>query len=192
VREYCHYTNEQLLALLAKEDENAFTEIYSRYWKRLIAIAVNRLKDTAAAEDIVHDVFASLWAGRSQTRVNALENYLAVAVKYAVLNHLRKVHRETAWRSRQEIPVVTEATVDQSLHYKHILERLQTEVEKLPERCRLVFTYSRQQHLPVRQIAREMGISPKTVENQLTKAVRLLKLATRSFFFLIFGFLFFI
>ncbi|HVZ24413.1 MAG TPA: RNA polymerase sigma-70 factor [Sediminibacterium sp.] len=192
MREYCHYTNEQLLALLAKEDENAFAEIYSRYWKRLMAIAVNRLKETAVAEDIVHDVFTSLWEGRSQTRVIALENYLAVAVKYAVLNHLRKVHRESAWRRKQEIPVATEATADQSLHYKHILERLQTEVEKLPERCRLVFKYSRQQHLPIREIAREMGISPKTVENQLTKAVRILKLATRSFFFLLAGFLFFI
>ena len=65
--------------------------------------------------------------------------------------------------------------------FKRILELIDTQVEKLPEKCKLIFKYSREQGMPAKEIARELHISQKTVENQLNKALRQLKLATRSF-----------
>lgn len=180
MREYLLYDNSLLLELLSNNDELAFTEIYNRFWKKIFAVANNRLHDAETAEDIVHDVFASLWANRNKTEIGALENYLATAAKYLVLAKIKKKARERIYNISEQSPVI-EMQVETSLHYKRILEIVKTEVEKLPEKCKLIFKYSRDQRMPVKQIANELHVSPKTVENQLNKALKQLKLVTRSF-----------
>jgi RNA polymerase sigma-70 factor (family 1) len=189
--EYQLYNNETLLNLLAKSDELAFTEIYDRFWKKLFAIAYNRLKEKLEAEDIVHDVFASLWANRNKVNIESLENYLAVSAKYMVLSKIKKKERERIFNNASQQAPVFELTIESSLHYKYILEIVKNEVEKLPEKCRLIFKYSRNDGMPVKQIAKELSISPKTVENQLNKALKQLRLATKTFIHFIL-FLFFI
>jgi len=134
-----------------------------------------------AAEDVVHDVFASLWANREKNGIESLDNYLATAAKYTVLAKIKKIERERIYNNNtsQEARIF-EMPVETALHYKRILELVKNEVEKLPEKCRLVFKYSRNEGMPVRQIAKELNISPKTVENQLSKAIKQLKLATKA------------
>lgn len=179
--EYSLYDCNQLIKLLSQGDEMAFTEIYRRFWKKLYAIAYNRLKEAETAEDVVHDVFVSLWANRQKNEIQLLENYLGSAVKYMVLARLRKIERERVYRQSGNTAVVIESSVEHTLHYKRILEVIKTEVELLPEKCQLVFKYSRYEGLNTRQIAETLHISPKTVENQLSKALKQLKLVTRSF-----------
>lgn len=181
MKTYARYTSDELLALLVRDDEAAFSELYERYWEKLFVIAHNRLRDKTAAEDIVHDVFTALWTNRQTSHIEAIENYLAVAVKYAVLNKVKRTirEREKTARSMTDAPQA-ECHIETALHYKTILERLKQEVEQLPTHCRVIFKYSREEGLPVKEIARRLHISPKTVENQLGKAVRQLKLAARS------------
>lgn len=176
------------MVLLSKNDKEAFSELYVRYWKKLFAIANNRLNNRQAAEDIVHDVFASLWANRAKVEIEQIENYLAVAVRFSVLTTYKKIARENKYKNSLSTAIVVDMPIEATLHYKKILELVKVEIERLPEKCRLIFKYSREAGLPVKEIARELNISPKTVENQLGKAVRQLKLATRSFLqsFLIF------
>jgi RNA polymerase sigma-70 factor (family 1) len=186
MKEYQSYNNETLLVLLSESNEKAFTEIYSRFWKKLFVIAYNRLKENQAAEDIVHDVFASLWVNRCKVEIEFLENYLATATKYMVLVRIKRKERERIYNNAtQKIPAV-ELSIESSLDYKHILEIVKNEVEKLPERCRLIFKYSRNDGMPVKHIAKELSISPKTVENQLNKAIKHLKLVTKTFFSFLF------
>ncbi len=178
---YKTYSNQELLALLARDDKKAFTELYDRFWKKLFVIAFNRLKEKESAEDSVHDVFVSLWAGRSHIRIEQLENYLASAVKYSVLLKIKKREKERIFlEAPVSLPGQDGSGIERSLHYKNILEIIETEVEHLPEKCRLIFRYSRQEGMPVKQIAKELQISPKTVENQIGKALRQIRLAVRS------------
>lgn len=190
VKRYIQYDDNELLYLLSQNDKAAFTELYNRYWQKLYAIAYNRLKETQTAEDIVHDVMAGLWSSREKISIELLENYLATATKYAVLGKLRKKERERQFQNSLNQTPVFELQIEEKLHYKKILEVIKTEVELLPERCRLIFKCSREEGKPVKQIARELNISPKTVENQLTKAIKQLRLATKSFFHSLFSFLF--
>lgn len=180
MKEYQSYNNKILLELLSKSDELAFTEIYNRFWQKLFAIAYNRVKEIQAAEDIVHDVFASLWASREKNVIEFLENYLATATKYMVLDKIKKKERERIYNTSNQTQVF-EMPVETSLYYKRILEIVKKEVDKLPEKCRLIFKYSRNEGMPVKQIAKELHLSPKTVENQLNKAIKQLKLATSTF-----------
>ncbi|MGF2411969.1 MAG: RNA polymerase sigma factor, partial [Ferruginibacter sp.] len=193
MNDYLLYNNQLLLELLSKGDESAFTELYTRYWKKLFTIAYNRLKEVEAAEDIVHDVFVGIWVNREKLQIEFLENYLATATKYAVLSKIKKKAQERMYNNNAAIATVFELPVETALHYKQILDAIKKEVEKLPEKCRLIFKYSRNEGMPVKQIAKELHLSPKTVENQLHKAVKQLKLVTKSFlhFLLFLTFIFF-
>lgn len=181
MKEYQLYNNQMLLDLLAESDEFAFTELYNRYWKKIFAIAYNRLSEAQSAEDIVHDVFASLWVNRKKNQIESLENYLATATKYMVLAKIKVKIRERKYSNALQQASIFELPVEASLHYKRLLEIIKIEVEKLPEKCRLIFNYSRNEGMPVRQIAETLHLSPKTVENQLNKALKQLKLVTRMF-----------
>lgn len=182
MRKYQLYDNKDLLGLLSNNDEIAFTELYDRFWQKLFAMAYCRLKEIETAEDIVHDVFASLWANRQQITIESLDNYLATAVKYMVLDKIKKKERERLYKDTFDQPRVVEMTIETSLHYKRILEALNNEVNRLPERCRLVFNYSRNENMPVKQIAEKLNISTSTVENQINKALKQLKVASKAFF----------
>ncbi|MBP6022868.1 RNA polymerase sigma factor [Ferruginibacter sp.] len=190
MKDYLLYDNLSLLELLSKNDESAFTELYNRFWKKLFTIAYNRLKEVEAAEDIVHDVFAGIWANRKGLQIEFLENYLATATKYAVLGKIKKKELERIYTNSTHTTPVFELPVETALHYKQILEIIKHEVDKLPEKCRLIFKYSRNEGMPVKEIAKELHISPKTVENQLYKAVKQLKLATKSFLHFLISLLF--
>ena len=189
MRDYSSYYNETLLELLSTGDEYAFTEIYDRFSKKLFAVAYSRLKEVQEAEDIVHDVFASLWANRSKVEVKSLENYLATATKYTVFAKIRRKERERLYNQTFQPSPIVELNIEATLHYKYILEVLTNEVEKLPEKCKLIFKYSRNNKLPVKEIAEKLNLSPKTVENQLNKAVKQLKLIAKTFLFSLFSFI---
>jgi RNA polymerase sigma factor (sigma-70 family) len=132
----------------------------------------------------VHDVFASLWGNRGKSEIQSLENYLATTAKYMVLGKIKKKEQERIYYNNAQQTPVIELTAETSLHYKRILEIVKTETEKLPEKCSLIFNYSRNEGMAVKQIAKELHLSPKTVENQLNKALKQLKLAAKTFFHL--------
>lgn len=190
MKKYQSYDNRLLLTLLAKSDELAFSEIYNRYWSKLYGIAYNRLNEMQAAEDVVHDVFASLWANREKVLIENLEGYLGSACKYMVLGLMKKkVQEQKFFNASKSTPDFEMATIENAIHYKRILAIVQSEVELLPEKCRMIFNFSRQEGKPVREIANELQISPKTVENQLNKALKHIKMVTKplmSFIFLMF------
>lgn len=188
MREYHSYDNKTLLGLMSKSNELAFTELYNRFWQKLFGIAYNRLQDTQLAEDIVHDVFASFWNNRKKVEIDSLENYLASATKYLVLATIKRKEREHLYNNQSFNSPVIEMSIESSLHYKRILEKVNMEVEKLPERCRLIFKYSRNNGMPIQSIAKELHISPKTVENQLNKALKHLRTSIKTFY----SFLFFL
>jgi RNA polymerase sigma-70 factor (family 1) len=179
--DYVTYENTLLLELLSQSDEQAFMTIYHRYWQKIFTIAHNRLQNSQEAEDIVHDVFFSLWQNRQTQQIQQLENYLAVATKYKVLTRIKSQLRERQYRESVDTGIVVDMPIENRLHYKRILMLVMTEVEKLPEKCRIIFQYSRNEGMSVKQIAKVMHISPKTVENQLNKALRHLRTAVRTF-----------
>ena len=177
MKKYEIYTDDDLLHLLTTDDEKAFTEIYNRYWKVVFAIACSRLKDTSLAEDIFHDVFASLWANRGKSQIASLPNYLASATKYLVFASIRKkAHEERYYASSHLKP---EVNVEDEYMYKQLYEFASKEIESLPERCRLIFRY-REKGMTNSEIAGQMKISIKTVENQINKAFHHLRFAMKK------------
>lgn len=182
---YALLENTRLVDLLSKDDERAFTELYNRYWQKLFAIAYNRLAEIETAEDVVHDIFAGLWSNRHKIEIESLENYLATATKYLVLAKVKRKIKERKFAVSMDNTPIVEICIESSVHYKQILELVHKGVEKLPEKCRLIFKYSRNEGLSAKQIANRLDLSSKTVENQLNKAMNRLKPLGRTFLYLL-------
>src|ERR1700761_41337 len=169
--------DKELIDLLQQDDELAFTEIYNRYWKILLTVAANKLRELDEAEEIVQDIFVSLWKRRSELGViDTLRSYLSVSVKYRVIKLLDKRGNYQRYASYAEQTfTITDNSTLQWLEFEELKSRLALFVADLPEKCRLVYQLSRDAGYTQKQIAEELNISEKTVEAHLGKAIRTLR-----------------
>jgi len=171
------YTDQQLLDLIRTDNRGAFTELYNRYWDKTYAAALHRLNDEHEAEEVVQEVFLSIWQRRATLQLtHTVATYLAVAIKYKVINHLAKQHRRQLQHDELTItsPIVADSTADW-LHEKELRQLLQKTISQLPEKCRIVFLLSRDENKTYAEIAAELNISQKTVEAHMSKALRELR-----------------
>ena len=175
---YQYHTEDVLLSLLKEDDEQAFTEIYNRYWKRLFALAYERLKSKQQAEDVVHEVFTSLWQRRHKAAIQSLNAWLAAATKYATLKIYSGFLQNTVQVSETSLEEAD--SVHAYIDSRFLEQMIREELNRLPNKCRLVFEYSRQHCLSNKEIANELGISPKAVEKHITRALRQLRLGLKS------------
>jgi len=175
----------ELLALLKLNDEAAFTEIYNRYWKKLFVIAGNKLRNLTDAEEIVQDIFVSLWNRRENLcDIKTLSAYLAVCVKYRVIKALDRLNHQQKYTdyTKTSLTLVDDST-QQWLEFDELKGRLAALVADLPEKCHLVYHLSREAGYSQKQIAHELSISEKTVEAHLGKALKTLRARLSSFIF---------
>lgn len=178
---YHTYSDEQLLALLKEGDQLAFEQIYSRYWKKLFSLSFHKLQSKHDAEDILHDIFTSIWLRRSSLDINSLEAYLAVAVKYKILEYFNKTIHHTPVSAESHEDLATTLPSDQ-LDARILASLLSEKIQQLPEKCRIVFEQSRLEGKSNPEIARDLNISRKTVEKHISTALRQLRLNMKDFF----------
>lgn len=177
MRDYEKLSDDELARLLKKDNISAFEEIYNRYWSRLYNAARKRINHAEVCQEIIQDLFTSLWLGRKKLRIHAtLAGYLLTAVRYKVFNHIekevvRRNYRESLPDEFHRIDNSTEETV----LLNDLNQQLEEEITLLPEKCRRVFELSRKEQKTNKEIALELNISEKTVENHITKALRLLR-----------------
>lgn len=180
---YRTYTDEGLLSLLQNSDEAAFNEIYHRYWKLLFSVAANKLDCLADAEEIVQDVFADLWKRRDEITIErSLKSFLAAAVKFQVYTVMARNHRLRARLADFKPDQASASPVEEQYDLKALQEQLYHSAAGLPERCRLVYQLSREDGFSNKEIAAAMAISEKTVESQMTKALKHLRGSFRFLF----------
>jgi len=170
------WTDDMLLDLIRQEDDAlAFAELYHRYWDKIFYLAANALDSGEEAKECVQDIFCSLWTRRHTLELNySVYTYLAVAVKYRVINILNSAYHKRHHQHVVELEQVEIGTpsAETALLEKELFARLEKAVSLLPEKCQLVFRMSREEGKSHRQIAEELDISEKTVNNHLTKAIK--------------------
>lgn len=169
-----------LVARLKTGDREAFELIYNRYWSKLYLSAFNLLRDGQACEDIVQDVLVQLWLRREAANVDNLGSYLYTAVRYQVFNLIRSGKATHFSLDHVDEPASTER-IDDLLAEKDLKQLLNQRICNLPAKCREIFLLSRDNHLSNREIAAMLNIAPKTVENQLTIAIRRLRISMKDF-----------
>lgn len=172
-----------LIHQLNTGNELVFEKVFKQYFKVLQNYAYTILNDLDVAEEMVQNVFLKIWEKREKLPQDAnIGSYLYKSVYHESLNWLRheKVkfsHQEhTLYSMKNE----TDNTADR-IKMKQLEEHLQKALNDLPQQCRTIFQMSRFDELRYREIADELGISIKTVENQMGKALRLMRLKLVEF-----------
>jgi RNA polymerase sigma-70 factor (family 1) len=172
-----------LVSDMQGDDRSAFEKIYNRYWSKLYLSAYQILRNKEASEDIIQEIFVSLWLKRSHTTVENLNNYLFTSVRFQVFKAIRDGKLRTDLLHDTEL-LVSPHNAENMLTEKEIAQRLDDSIELLPQKCREIFILSRKEHLSVKEISERLNISPKTVENQITIALRRLRTDMGEFLFL--------
>jgi RNA polymerase sigma-70 factor (ECF subfamily) len=166
----------ELLERLREGDESAFDSIFRAWYAPLVRMAQGMLHDRAVAEELAQDVMLELWRRRETLSLDGSpQAYLFRSVRNRVLNHLRHVRVEQRSEAEIETTVSRDALAPAQLVEEEIDVAVRRAVAELPERCREVFEMSRVHGLKYTDIAQALGISVKTVEAQMGKALRILR-----------------
>jgi RNA polymerase sigma-19 factor, ECF subfamily len=169
------YDEKELLHGLAQGNENALASIYQYFWQPLFISAYNVLKEKAACEDILQDIFLQLWVNRESLVIHSsLRAYLYTATRYQVFRYIKTgACREMLFDKLEER--LAEPSSENNLQEKETSRIINSIVNNLPEKCRVIYKLSREQQLSHKEIADQLNISTKTVENQITIALRKLR-----------------
>ena len=151
-----------------------FEKLYKRFQPSLVSYAYYITKNTEESVELVNDVFLSVWDKRNRLKLDeSLKTYLYTAVKNRSINYVKKLKLDTIYKER--LDAMSEFEADQSLLEKEHHDLVQQIMNDLPPKCKQVFAMSRIDQLSNREIASLLDISIKTVEAQITKALKIFK-----------------
>lgn len=166
----------ELLDRLRRGDESAYEAIFRQWYGPMVGVTTAILRDQGPAEEVVQDVMLELWRRReSIVLTQTLRAYLFQASRNRALNYLRRQRVETRGESTIAAGMPTPDHADAEAREAELAVAISEAIESLPGRCREVFELSRVQGLRYAEIATALGISVKTVEAQMGKALRVMR-----------------
>ena len=167
----------EILALLNNNDDRAIELLFDRYFDYLCAVVYRVIHDYEAARDVVQDIFLDLWKKRENINIQiALRPYLRRAAVNRGLNYIKRKRIVANDDEDAAADIVSKAPTGQAYLEKDELEgRIFAVIESLPPKCKLVFGMSRFENMSYQEIADALDISIKTVENQISKALKILR-----------------
>jgi RNA polymerase sigma-70 factor, ECF subfamily len=163
-------------------DVSAFAVLLDRYWQPLVTYAEEKLESRDAAEDAVQEAYVRVWVKREGLRTDAfLRGYLYRAVHNLAVDELRKRRVRSRHASALVVAAASPPRPDQMAEAEELAEAADRAIRALPERRRDVFVLGHFHELSYREIAETLGMTPRTVANHMSLALRDLRIALRPF-----------
>lgn len=178
----------RLFENIQQGDEKAFEQLFKLYYGYLCNFASKIVADDVAAEEIVQDFFVKFWERKADLSIDSsLKNYLFRSVKNLCLNHIK--HNNVRLQYAQQVIAESESS---NFNHNYIEVNLAADIaksiEEMPEKRREIFRMSREEGLKYREIAQKLNISIKTVETQMSLAIKSLRDKLRKYNTFIFYF----
>lgn len=173
--EYDGYTDHELLFLVRKSDRTAFTELYERHWDTVYSQAFRKLKDGDVAKDITQEVFIYLWAHRETNLIGNLEAYLFSCVRNNIFRLLKKESRFICISDLVMEARACCSEADALILQKELVNSYELLIKSMAPAQKLIYEMRFHEDLSTLEIAQQLNISRKTVQNQLTRALTLLR-----------------
>ncbi|RFS18696.1 RNA polymerase sigma-70 factor [Chitinophaga silvatica] len=171
--------DQKLLTYLKVDNELAFEGIFRKYFIPLTGFANGYMDDREQAKDIVQAVLLNIWEQRESLQIHtALKSYLFNAVRNSCLNELQR--NKTKQKRMEGLLTETADAVNSRMEYAELRQQIYAAIQLLPEECKRIFILSRFEKLKYSEIATRLGISVKTVEAQISKALRVLRIKLAS------------
>ena len=156
-------------------NNNWYTNYIATWCMRYAATALSYVKDLPLSKDLAQEIFLSLWKRQEEIQINySVKAYLRGAIINACKSELRK-RRTTMEITTEALSILSTNDVQKSMEYDELNQRIDAVIAAMPERCRIIFLLSRKGNLSHKEIAKALNISTKTIENQMTKALKMLR-----------------
>ncbi|UYZ58773.1 RNA polymerase sigma-70 factor [Hymenobacter latericus] len=174
---------EARLAELQRTNGEAFMqELFRAFYRPLGSVVFRVVHDRAVAEDLLQDVFLRIWNNRDTLVISSTyKAYLYRAALNAALRHVAQQKRQVSWDDANLAEPGRDTTAEH-LEGQEAEQLVASALEALPPQCRAVFLMSRQEGMSYQQIAEALEVAPKTVENQMGKALRIMREKLSGFF----------
>ncbi|MDO5979080.1 RNA polymerase sigma factor [Flavivirga spongiicola] len=170
-------SDDEILQILKKGDEKSISILHEKYSEELFISAYNMLKNKEICEDILQEVFINIWNKRGHLNIKtSLKSYLYASVMYGVYGYYRKNSDKMNVELLEGFNThVQQSNPETKLIQREIIAQINSIIESLPEKCRLVFEMSRNEQLSHKEIAEKLNISTKTIETHITKALKAIR-----------------
>jgi len=167
-------TEQQIIEGIRQGNEACFQQVFDTYYEKLCDFAFTILRDMDEAEDAVQSMFLKVWEKREGLMItHTLKSYLYRSIHNACINLLEHRHIK---QKHVEFSNYTLSDIQQPDVFPAELEaNILAAIERLPEQCKIIFKLSRYEELRYSEIAERLGISVNTVENQVSKALKILR-----------------
>jgi len=161
-------------------DSATFEQLFTDHYDPLYRYCQTMVKDQNDIEDIVQSVFMDLWQDRSKLVIHtSIKAYLYKAVYFKCMNKIK--HDKVASKYSNTISNSESTAVTDTLIIQEIADKIKETIESLPEQCRKIFSMSRMDGLRYNEIAEKLNLSPKTIENQMGKALKTMRVALSEY-----------
>jgi RNA polymerase sigma-70 factor (family 1) len=186
-KRFIEFSDFELLSLIKSDILGAFEELYKRYWKILYSSAFKRVKNNEIAEEIVQDVFVNIWKSRRTIDITSeIKNYMLRSVTYQVIDFFRKdILRNKYIKFSEKGKSLNINSTEQIINLKDTKNSIASIVNDLPDKCRSVYELSRNEFKTNKEIAELLGVSEKTIENHITKALKRIRQGLKIIIFLL-------
>lgn len=166
---------------LKEGDTKAFKSLFESYYQLLVGYAISITENTEVSRELVQDVFLKLWENRQKTKSEgSLKAYLFTAVNHQSLNWLRHEKIKRAYRNQSIQDIMTGVELPPQIS-PFLEEALRKAIDELPEKALKVFTLTQLDGLSQKEAALSLGISVKTIENQLSRSRKILQKKLRKY-----------
>ncbi|MDC7141164.1 RNA polymerase sigma factor [Bacteroides finegoldii] len=167
----------EYIKLLKNGNKDAFSVLYEKYWRKVYSFSKLYLKNEFLLDDIVQEVFLKLWESKEFIGDNnTIEGLLFIITRNMIFNQYRRKINEDFYKTTVLYAFEHESySVEDEVTAYDLKEYIDSFIEKMPPRRKVIFNMSRKDNLTYKQIAEQLNISEKTVENQIHKAIYFLK-----------------
>ena len=170
-------SDEELQKLISLRNEMAFEVIFDRYWKRLYSYSYKIYREEEVCEDIVQEIFIHIWTKKETLAIKNVPAYLNIAVRNKVFKTLAKQsYNHPFFEVLDNLPA-TYLQADYNLIWKEFFKSYEALLNSLPQQRKTIFRMRYQEDKSTNDIASQLGISKKTVQNQLSLAFDQLKVS---------------
>lgn len=171
-----HLPDSELILLIKQKEEQAFTEIYNRYWEKMASYAIRLTKSEEEAADIVQEIFVSLWNRRNILVIKStLGAYLIRSTRNLCLRYIeRNINTCDFLDKITEQAVDNSLNIEESISLKELQENIDLGIAKLPKKMREVYLLSRDEQLSYHEIAKKLNIAEGTVKKQVSNALKII------------------
>ncbi|RKR80319.1 RNA polymerase sigma-70 factor (ECF subfamily) [Mucilaginibacter gracilis] len=188
---HINVTDSELFEAIKLNNQKAFNQLFERHWFKVYSVAYRYVKNEEDALEIAHDIFLNIWNKRQQLSINSFKSYVITAAGYHGIRK-RQTTAKLAVQYVEDYDNLQHEALSSSqnqgecnIDEKEINETVETLLNNLPRRCREIYHMSRKENLSITEIAEKLGISKRTVENQLTTALKHLRTALKYYIILI-------